>query len=310
MKNLWVMVLVGVGLVACSPIGTNSTNNVSVQTGSPLEDIILSVGDLSPAFSSDIYEYYSIVNTNSISITAITHNSEDNVSISGAPVDRHSQEKITSLDLGTNDFEILSVSYNELYSNTYITHIILQDVIAPGISNNNPSNQNLWYKNKPSISVSLSDDIGLSKIELYYNNVLQSSQDISGVYTQISVSTAGLSLAQGENILVLKLTDAAGNTSTQNVLVKYDTVAPVIPNGTWSNNDYLVTLIESGSGIDSIPMVISTDGSGLSRSINYTTKQLRVYDARYFDNNTHNMVSKIKYISVRDIAGNMASVNY
>jgi hypothetical protein len=151
----------------------------------------------------------------------------------------------------------------------YATLITNNDSTAPNVSISAPS-AGATVNGSVSVTTSASDNIGVTKVELYVNNVLQAT-DSAAPY---SFSWNTTSLANGSYTLSVKAYDAAGNIgSSTNVSVTVnnpDTTAPTVSIVSTINNSTI-------NGTQTIT-VSASDNIGVSKVEFYINNVLQATD--------------------------------
>jgi hypothetical protein len=131
------------------------------------------------------------------------------------------------------------------------------DVTAPSVSITSPTQNmisNGGSTNLISISATASDNIGVSRVEFYYNSTLIASDSTSPYSTSWSVS----SLTSANYNLSAKAFDAAGNSMTSNVVVfSLDKVAPT--------GNFISPLNASSLLPSTLLSASGTDNNGINR---------------------------------------------
>ena len=154
---------------------------------------------------------------------------------------------------------------------TVTVNNVVADTTAPGVAISSPAN-NSSVSGAVTISASASDNVGVSKVELYVNAVLQAT-DTTSPYT-FNWNTA--TLANGSYALTAKAYDAAGNvglsssvTVTVNNVVA-DTTAPTVAISSPANNASV-----SGAAVISVS---ASDNVGVSKVELYVNAVLQATD--------------------------------
>ena len=147
--------------------------------------------------------------------------------------------------------------------------LYVKESVAPTISSINPSGGACISNNKPTISWKCSDDdsgIDQNTIKLYIDDTevtgTISVTVSSGVYTCSYIPSEALS--EGSHTLKFTVSDNDGNTATQTVTIKVDTVPPVLnvtsPTDGLKTNNSTVTVVGTTNDVTSSPVTLTING--------------------------------------------------
>ena len=152
------------------------------------------------------------------------------------------------------------------------------------------------------LSATASDNVGVSKVEFYVDNVLKATDTASPYSTTLDSTT----LANGSHSLVAKAYDAAGNVSTSG------TVAFSVSNSTSDTTPPTVSVSESGTSGTVTLSATASDNVGVSKVEFYVDNVLKAtdtaspysstLDSTTLPNGSHNLVAK-----AYDAAGNIGT---
>jgi len=146
---------------------------------------------------------------------------------SSVPVDVHNQTTtaISGLDPGTS-YSFAVTAYNAAGLESSFSNIVtLAEQVPPTVSINSPTN-NSSVSGTVDLNVIAADNIGVTKVEYFVNNVLHDMDSLN----PYSISWDTSSVASGVYTLTAKAYDAAGNVSqaSSSVTVAKDLTAPEV----------------------------------------------------------------------------------
>ena len=187
-------------------------------------------------------------------------------------------------------------------------------VLAPAV----PDGENGWYKTKPTVTLSASDNCSGVNATEYSTDGGQTWQPYGGSFTVEN---------EGTTVILYRSTDRAGNTETaKSITVKVDTVAPAItlsatPSLIWPPNGQTINVSINGVGTDSTSGVASvtyvvTDEYGLALGI--PTRVLSGNSAEWTDilgvearrdGNDRDGRLFVVVATLKDVAGNSATAS-
>jgi len=161
---------------------------------------------------------------------------------SSVPVDVHNQSATTITGLDPDkSYSFAVTAYNAAGQESSFSNIVtIAEQSPPTVAIISPVN-NSTVSDTVSVSVSADDNVGVTKIEYYVNNVLLGA-DISAPY---SFSWNTSSAAPGVYILTAKAYDAAGNVSqsSSSVAVSSDLIAPNVALTSPANSSILSGIV-------------------------------------------------------------------
>lgn len=259
---------------------------------------ILSLGTGSAAFAASVQILWD-PNTEADLAGYKVYYSADPAPLAGStPIDVHNQTSATISGLDPEkSYKFAVTAYNTAGQESELSDILsVEEQSAPSVAIDSPSDS-ANVSGVVNISVTASDNVGVTKVEYYVNGQLKSTETAAPYVYSWDVSQ----LATGVYTLMAKAYDAAGNVRQSNspsVTVVNDTIAPVVAVTSPANKAVLngtVTISAGASDNVGVSMVeiycngaLLFAGNAAPYSFNWDTRSLvngsYTLTARAYDN--------------------------
>ncbi|MHA6482393.1 cadherin-like beta sandwich domain-containing protein [Paenibacillus sp. strain BS8-2] len=196
-----------------------------------LSGLVLSDGDLSPAFASGTFNYTAQVanNVSSLTITPATTDSHSTVTVDGASVTGGTESEAINLSVGENEIPVVVTAQDGTTTASYTVTVMRAAAPTSGVSKSGNADligltlssgtlNPVFASGTTSYAVSVENSVGSLSIKPFVSHQAATVR-VNGTFVASGVTSGAISLKNGVNVLSVTVTAEDGATKTYTVTV-------------------------------------------------------------------------------------------